>query len=183
MPADLIRTRRLILRPWSPSDTADVFAYAADEEWGRYLPVPSPYSEADAERFVAGQMSLDRQEEFGWAIEHDARVIGGINLRLFSEGLIAEVDYAIARPFWGRGLATEAALAIVDSAFRDFQKLTRVRSMVDARNLASARVLEKLGMKREGLLRSNRFERGEAVDELWYGILRREWETQRPTSR
>jgi [ribosomal protein S5]-alanine N-acetyltransferase len=183
MLAEVIKTGRLILRPWALVDAADVFAYAADEEWGRYLPVPSPYTEPDAEQFVARQISLDRQEEFGWAMEHDGRVVGGINLRLFSEGLIAEVDYAVARPFWGRGLATEAALAILDSAFRTFQELTRVRSMVDARNLASARVLEKLGMKREGLLRSNRFERGEAVDELWYGILRREWETQQPTPR
>jgi [ribosomal protein S5]-alanine N-acetyltransferase len=183
MPPGFIRTERLILRRWAVDDFASVCAYAADEEWARFLPVPYPYSEADAHRFVASQISLDWQEEFGWAMEHDGRAIGGINLRLFSEGLIAEIDYAVARTFWRRGLATEAAVAVVDAAFQDFQKLTRVRSMVDARNLASARVLEKIGMKREGVLRSNSFARGEAVDEAWYGLLRREWEDQRQSRR
>ncbi|HXU81282.1 MAG TPA: GNAT family protein [Polyangia bacterium] len=178
-----IRTERLILRPWALADVASVFAYAVDHEWARFLPVPHPYSEADAHQFVATQMSLDWQEQFGWAMEHDGRAIGGINLRFFSEGLIAEIDYAVARTYWRRGLATEAAVAVVDTAFQSFPKLTRVRSMVDARNLASARVLEKIGMKREGVLRSNSFERGEAIDEAWYGLLRREWEDQRQSRR
>jgi len=174
---EVVMTLRLVLRPWSLADAADVFGYAADEEWGRYLPVPYPYCEADAPRFVAGQISLDRRLHLAWAIELDGRAVGGIDLRLFEEGRIAEIDFAVARALWGRGLATEAAVGVVESAFRGLPSLTRIRSAIDARNAASARVLEKVGMKCEGLLRSNRFERGEAVDEVWYGLLRREWET------
>jgi [ribosomal protein S5]-alanine N-acetyltransferase len=172
---DVLRTLRLVLRPWSLADAADVFAYAADEEWGRYLPTPHPYGEVDAHRFVADQVALDRRVHAAFAIEHERRAIGGVDLRLFEEGRIAEIDFAVARALWGRGLATEAVTGVVDSAFGCWPGLTRIRSMIDARNAASARVLEKVGMTREGLLRSNSFARGEAVDEAWYGILRSEW--------
>jgi len=169
---EVVRTLRLILRPWSLVDVSDVFAYAADEEWGRYLPTPHPYCEADAHQFVASQVSLDRRAHFAWAIEHARRAIGGVDLRLFEEGRIAEIDFAVARALWGRGFATEAVTGVVEAAFRGLPSLMRIRSMIDARNAASSRVLENVGMKREGLLRSNSFARGEAVDEVWYGVLR-----------
>lgn len=173
---EIIRTANLILRPWSLGDVPDVFAYAADEEWGRYLPISYPYREEDAHLFVATQIALDRAEHTAWAMEYKERAVGGINLRVFEQGRIAEMDYAVARSSWGRGFASEAARAVVAAAFRGFPSLLRLRSMIDARNAASARVLEKVGLKREGLLRANRYERGQAVDEAWYGILRHEWD-------
>src|SRR5690349_5472913 len=172
---DRIETPRLALRPWSLGDVADVLAYAADEDWGRYLPIAYPYGEADAHAFVAGQIALDRREHFAWAIALDGLAIGGINLQLVEAGRIAEIDYAIARACWGRGFATEVVGALVDAAFRSIDGLIRVRSCIDARNAASARVLQKTGMKREAMLRSNKFARGEAIDEVWYGMLRDEW--------
>lgn len=88
------------------------------------------------------------------------------------------MGYSIARAFWGRDLATEAARAVVDAAFEMCATLIRVRAMADARNLASIRVLAKAGLKREGILRSNRFVHGQPVDEVWCGILRSEWESR-----
>ncbi|MBC8070814.1 MAG: GNAT family N-acetyltransferase [Deltaproteobacteria bacterium] len=173
---EVIETPRLILRRWAPSDVAAVFGYATDEEWGRYLPVPQPYRESDARDFVAAQISLDGRDQLAWALQHETGVIGGINLRLFAQRRIAEIDYAIARAWWGRGLGTEAAAAVVDAAFHGIDELIRVRSMIDARNVASARVLEKVGLQREGLLRSNGFKRGEAIDEAWYAVLRTQWQ-------
>lgn len=175
---EVVTTARLLLRPWSLRDVAAVFAYAADQEWGRYLPIAYPYTEEDAHQFVTSQIEIDRSEHAAWAIEYDSGVIGGVNLRIFEQGRIAEIDYAVARVFWGRGVATEAVKGVAAVAFRSLPGLLRLRSMIDARNGASARVLEKVGLKREGVLRANRFERGEFVDEVWYGMLRNEWELQ-----
>lgn len=175
MLADVIRTDRLVLRPWAFADVADVLAYANDKEWSRYLPLPQPYFEADARTFIATKVLQNRQEHPSWAIEHESRVIGGINLRFFADHQIGQMGYSIARPFWNRGLATEAARSVLSAAFEAIPDLVRVRAMADARNVASTRVLEKVGMKHEGTLRSNRFLRGEPADEVWYGILRSEW--------
>jgi ribosomal-protein-alanine N-acetyltransferase len=172
---EIINTERLVLRPWSFEDVPDVMSYAPDEEWARYLPVPHPYSEADAHRFIASQMLLDREQHPTWAIRHDGRTVGGINIRFLLDFRVGEIGYSIARPLWGRGLATEASQAIVTAAFSAYPHLMRIRAMADARNARSHRVLEKLGMAREGLLGKNRFVRDEFVDEVWYGVLRSEW--------
>lgn len=111
---EVLRTSRLTLRPWSVHDTAAVLTYASDEEWGRYLPIDYPYSEAAAEAFVASQLALDRVQHFAWALEYEERAMGGLNLALSEGGRIAEIDYALARALWGRGLMTEAVTAIVE---------------------------------------------------------------------
>jgi RimJ/RimL family protein N-acetyltransferase len=76
-------------------------------------------------------------------------------------------------------LATEAARAIMEAAFAAYASLHRIRAMADARNIGSLRVMEKLGMVREGVLRQNRLVRGEFIDEVWCGVLRPEWEVHR----
>ena len=180
---EVIRTERLVLRPWSFDDAEDVFRYANDIEWSRYLRIAQPYSLDDARRFITTQVLPNRQHHFSWAIEHEARVVGGINLRFLSDFRIGVLGYSIARAVWGRGLATEAARAIVDAAFESCPKLACVRAMVDARNLASLRVLEKIAMRREGVLRLNRLGNDGLVDEVWCEISRSEWEVEQAPGR
>jgi ribosomal-protein-alanine N-acetyltransferase len=175
---EVIRTQRLVLRPWSLHDSGDVFLYANDPEWSRYLRIGQPYSLEDAQKFITTQMLLNRQQHPSWAIEHEARAVGGINLRLL-DLRIGMLGYSIARALWRRGLTTEAARAIVDTAFEACPKLARIGAMVDARNLASLRVLEKIGMRRESVLRSNRVSKDGLVDEVWCEISRTEWEADR----
>ena len=141
-------------------------------EWARYLAVPHPSSEDDARCFIASQILLDREQHPSWAIRYDGRSAGGINIQFFLGFRVGEIGYSIARPLWGCGLATEASRAIVAAAFSAYAQLMRIRTMADARNERSHRVLEKLGMTREGLLRENRLARNEFVDEVWYGVLR-----------
>ena len=170
-----IETPRLTLRPWVFGDVDDVLAYAQDEEWSRFLRIlPFPYERSDAEEFVARQVLRDRRTHPNWALVFEDSVIGGVILRLHPEHRLGELGYSIARRVWGRGLATEAASAVIRAAFDAIEELNRIRAMADARNAASRRVLEKLGMTAEGVLRQNRVERGEALDEAWYGILRSE---------
>jgi RimJ/RimL family protein N-acetyltransferase len=176
---DVITTECLTLRQWAFGDVSDVVLYADDREWSRYLPIPYPYSESDAQKFIAAQLLLHREEHPSWAIEHERHVIGGINVRLLSSLRIAELGYSIARPLWRRGFATEAARAVVDSTFLGCPSIVRVRASADARNVASIRVLEKIPMKREGVLRSDRFIRDEPVDVVWCAVLRDEWQSNR----
>jgi [ribosomal protein S5]-alanine N-acetyltransferase len=175
----VIETARLRLRRWQLSDVDDVLAYAQDAEWSRYLrALPVPYGRRDAEEFVARQVLLDPTSHPAWAIALNGVVVGGINLRFQFEHRIAELGYSIARDHWNKGYVTEAASAVMDEAFRTYAELKRIRAFADARNTASQRVMEKVSMKKEGVLRQNRFERGELVDEAWYGVLREEWEVR-----
>jgi ribosomal-protein-alanine N-acetyltransferase len=179
-----IQTERLLLRPFRLDDVDDVLAYARDPEWSRYLRLlPSPYEREDAERFVAGRLLLDPTTHPAWAIALDGRVIGGVNLRFAFEHRSVEIGYSVARARWGRGVGTEAVRAVVDAAFATHHDLNRLWARADIRNVGSQRVMEKVGMTREGVLRENRVERGEAIDEAWFSILRNEWVALNPRHR
>lgn len=178
---EVIQTARLHLRPWRLDDVEDVLAYARDRDWSRYLHnLPVPYTRRDAEQFIARQVLLDPASHPSWAIDLGGTSIGGINLRLTHEHRLGEIGYSIARQYWNRGYASEAATAVIDAAFTSHSDLNRVRAFADARNTASQRVMEKVGMRKEGILRQNRVERGQVVDEAWYGILRDEWRVRTP---
>lgn len=174
---EVIETVRLLLRPYRLGDVEQVFAYARDPEWSRFLrALPFPYRREHAEQFVARQVLLDRGMHPTWAITLGGQVIGGINLRFESGHRSAEMGYSVARDHWGRGVCTEAARAVVDAAYGVCGRLLRLQARADVHNLASQRVMEKIGMVKEGVLRSNRVERGEAIDDAVFSILRREWE-------
>lgn len=153
-------------------------SYADDAEWARFLPLPTPYTREHSEQFVARQLLLPWDQHPSWAIEHEARVVGGINLRFSENERIGEVGYAVARRVWGSGLATEALCSVIDAAFSACPELARIRATADPRNGASLRVMEKAGMRREGTLRKNRYTRGEPADEVWCGLLRGEWKQE-----
>lgn len=176
---EVIETERLVLRPFELTDVDDVLAYAQDPEWSRYLKaLPRPYLREDAERFVARQLLLDRAAHPSWAVVVHDTVIGGINLRFTFEHGLAELGYSIARTHWNNGLCSEAARAVIHSAFSSLDDLNRIQARADVRNGASQRVMEKVGMVKEGVLRQSRIERGEALDEAWYSILRSQWDSQ-----
>ena len=170
-----LKTERLLLRSFSLEDADDVFAYAADGEWARYVPIPYPYQRSDAEEFVARSVLTPWDVHPVFAIVLDDRVVGSVDLSIERDDLTASLAYAIGRDYWGRGLMPEATHSVIDWGFR-CHGLARVWTTADARNLRSLRVLEKLGMTREGLLRSHRVLRDERVDRVYYGLLRQEWE-------
>ena len=168
-----IRTERLLLRPFRADDVDDVLSFSSDPEWGRYLEVPMPYSRRDAEEFVAGAVLLDAGAKLRWAIVHEGHVSGFVNLMPATAGA-AELGYGIARPFWGQGLVTEAANVVLQYGF-DSLGLARIYAYAVVDNRASWKVMEKLGMQREGFLRRHRTIRGEYVDDVLYSIVRDGW--------
>ncbi len=173
-----LRTERLLLRPFRFDDLDDVVAYATDEEWSHYLfGIPQPYTRRSGEEFVAKAVLTEWEREPMLAIVLNGKVIGGVTLRVEREHRLAELGYSIGLEHWGKGLAVEAARALIGWAFPAYD-LQKIYARADAHNRRSWRVMEKLGMTREGLLRSHRLVRGERDDEVIYGLLRPEWEAQ-----
>lgn len=167
--------RRVMLREWRLSDVDDVFAYAVDPEWSRYIPTPLPYTRSDAEVFVASQRLNDASRVVSWVLTvGDDRAVGAVELRRETPHR-ANLGYSIARPFWGRGHVTEAAGLVLDAAFTHWARLHKVCAFCDERNVASERVLVKLGMQLEGRLRGHFLHRDEFIDALQFGMLRPDW--------
>ena len=174
-----LTTPRLVLRPFAPGDVDDVFKYARDPEWAEYLPeAPQPYARKDAEKFIADQMMAPPEKQASWAIVLDGTGIGGIILAVDAQHETGEIDYALAKTHWGQGFMPEAAGAVVDWGFRQ-RGLRKISSHPDIRNRRSWRVLEKLGMVREGLSRSHRKDPRPGhprIDIVSYGLLREAWQ-------
>jgi RimJ/RimL family protein N-acetyltransferase len=152
-PPDTLTTERLLLRRPRRSDADALYEYGGDPEVTRYLIFQTHRSRADAERFLAGcAQRWESGEEYCWVIVLKERdeVVGSIACRI--RGHAAEIGYALSRAWWGAGYATEAGRAVVGWA-TGLSGIYRVWAVCDLENLASARVLEKLGMSREGVLR------------------------------
>jgi ribosomal-protein-alanine N-acetyltransferase len=169
-PAEL-RTERLLLRPFEADDVEDALAYRDDEDFARFLPhIPQPFTRSDAEAFVQLNMSEPWDRSPTFAVVLDGRVIGTVSFEVDAEARSALLGYAIGRAWWHQGIATEAARAAVAWAATAFG-LVRIWAATDARNLRSVRVLEKLGMQREGIRAGDRAGRGgEVVEEVVYGL-------------
>lgn len=149
-----IETGRLVLRAPALTDATAIFnSYARDAEAVRYLTWQPHESIQETEGFLSDCIAAwDGDARFPYIItlRESGEVIGMIELRI--DGYKADVGYVLSRPHWGKGMATEALRALVDWALRQ-ELIYRVWALCDVDNAASARVLEKVGMQREGVLR------------------------------
>ena len=167
-----ITTERMLLRPPRLEDVDDILEFASVPEWSRYLPAPVPYLREHAVKFVARRILASWDDRPLWAMVLEGKVVGGIGLRIDTEHSTGALGYSTAKKHWGRGLTVEAARGVIGWAFSE-RGLAKVYAHADARNRQSLRVMEKLGMTREGRLRDER------VDDVYYGVLRGEWEHAR----
>ena len=144
-PPEAISTKGLVLRRPRISDADDIFdSCAADPEVTRYVIWPPYTDRSEVAPFLQSRLARwDSGEEFSWAITRteEDRVIGMVGCRVREQA--ADIGYVMSRNYWNRGYITEAAKAVV----------YRVWAVCDVENKASARVLEKVGMQREGTLR------------------------------
>ena len=169
-----ITTNRLILRLFQKSDAAAVARLCNNYNiYRNTLYLPFPYEETDALGWMGHHLenfNANRSYEFAIADKNTGELYGAIGLSnnvLFQQG---ELAYWIGEEFWGNGYATEAAQAIVDFAFRK-KNYHKVFARYFGSNPASGKVMEKIGMKKEGLLtdhvkKDDRFE-----DLVYYGIV------------
>ena len=112
-----------------------------------------------------------------FSIVLDGTVVGGIGLEIDTKNNVGELAYSLAREHWRKGLVPEAGQCVIAWAFRDLG-LEKVIAKTDLRNARSTRVMEKLGMTLEAHLRSHVLIEGVRQDEVHYGLLRQEWESQ-----
>lgn len=172
---ETIQTARLLLRPYRWDDINDLMDFATNENWSRYTRPPYPYDRENAEEFLADRVGLSRPDQTVWCLEFDDHMVGDVGFAWHRKNRSAEIAYSLSPNYWNRGLMTEACKVAIDTAFQYDKALNRIYATIDTRNLGSIRVAEKLSMKREGVLRENRLQKGQLVDDAWYAILRTEW--------
>jgi len=179
-----LETERLLLRPYTGGDFEALYAMRADADVARYL-YWEPQTEDEVRQTLAQKIvSLSiRREGDVLALAAEQRSTGALVADVIlhwvsREHSRAEIGYLVHPDHTGRGYATEAARPLLAVAF-DELRLHRVIGRVEARNIGSARVLEKLGMRREAHFVENEFVKDEWQSELVYAILDREWRSSR----
>jgi RimJ/RimL family protein N-acetyltransferase len=175
----ILETERLLLRPLTPDDAATVARLAGSREIAHTtISIPHPYSEDQARGWIGahtGQSATGKEIVFGVVTREDVQLIGAVGLReIDTEHSQAELGFWIAVQAWGKGYATEATRRVIRYAFEEL-KLNRVYAHHMVRNPASVKVLEKLGMKREGLLRQRVRKWGVFEDVVLMAILHDDW--------
>jgi RimJ/RimL family protein N-acetyltransferase len=175
-----LETERLRLRPFGPDDLEALFAIQADESVARWL-YNDPRTLEETRELLArkiGGAALHGEGEWLSAaavLRTTGELVGDVSLHWASEAHgQGELGFVVHPEHQGRGYATEASRPLLDFAFGPLG-LHRVIGRLEPRNTGSARVLEKLGMRREAHLVENEWVKGEWQSELVYAILAREW--------
>lgn len=175
-----IHTERLILRPIAPSDAAAMHVYKSDPDAVRYVPY-EPLERADIEQRIATIWSTTQFTQEGdavsLAVEERATgaLVGDVVLFWRSEAnRSGEVGYIFDPRAAGRGYATETVEALLALGF-DGLGLHRIAARIDERNTASAKVVERLGFRREARLVESEWFKGEWSTLLVYALLEDEW--------
>ncbi len=154
-PPGELETERLLLRLPVQEDARRIYdAYGTDPEVTRYLAWrPFTWPDQAEPRMKQRLEALRTGSELSWVMarsDDPACLLGLVSL--WPHEHHAELGYVLARPWWGRGYMPEATRRVAEWALAQ-PGLVRVWAVTDAENRASARVLEKIGMQREGLLR------------------------------
>lgn len=170
-------TARLHLRPFTEADSEALFALLSDAEVLQYWDSPPWADRSRVQDFLAGCARMAEEGSGARVVverSSDGAFLGWCTLNSWDPTFrSASLGYCFAAAAWGHGYATEAARALLDWAF-DVLDLNRVQAEADTRNGASARVLEKLGFLREGMLREDCIVDGVLSDSWVYGLLRRD---------
>lgn len=175
----VLETERLQLRRLTLQDAHDVFSYASDPEVTKYLMWPPHESIDDSLTFIASAIDLYKKRQPGpWGIvlKETRMIIGTCDYIHWWPGhKRAEIGYALSQQYWGRGLMTEAVREMIAYGFRE-KGLNRIQAMCEIPNIGSARVMEKVGMTDEGVLRQYMIQRGKFRDMKIYAILKKDFE-------
>ncbi len=175
-----LATNRLWLRKLALSDTEDVFEYNSDPEVSRYMTWQAHHSLEETRNFVEKTIDLYRNRSLApWGIvrKEDAKLIGTCGYTSWEVAHAkGEIAYVLSRHFWGQGYMTEALQETISFGFHRMA-LNRIEARVMMQNAASARLLERLGMTPEGVLRKQIFAKGVYHDMQIFSILREEWKS------
>lgn len=158
-----ITTPHLRLRPLTADDAPEIARLAGDWDIARMTAlIPHPYTLADAQSFIASAAGSDHT----FAIERDGVLVGCCGARSVSDSTY-EIGYWVGKPYWGHGIATEAAQALL-AYLRALEPGCVIAISHMAENEASARVIRKLGFRRTGEKETFCVARGAPVPSLTY---------------
>ncbi len=174
-PFPVLETARLRLRELKPSDATSAVQFYTDPDVMRYYDALMHGIDEVQATISAHRRRWEHNEAVRWgiALKGDERVIGTCGIYR-EEFYVGRLSYVLARPYWGQGLMVEALAASIGYGFERYG-LHRLEAQVVVVNVASQRVLEKLGFRQEGLLRERYYVDGRYHDEQVYGLLAREW--------
>lgn len=169
---------RIALRPVTPRDAILLKRWRGEESVRRHQPLPElsvAQIRADLERQRIGDLYRMAGDKYQWVIEVDDEPAGWMTLVVINwEHGLAEVGYALSQPFQGRGLMPVALNQLLADLFLN-TTLERIEARCAVENVASQKVLERVGFTREGRLRAYFQLRGDRVDNYLYAILRHDF--------
>lgn len=172
-----IETNRLLLRLFEETDALEVARLCNNYNiYKDTLYLPYPYSIDDALSWIKNHLdNFNNNKYFEFAITDKAtgKLYGAIALSNHQKFKNGELAYWVGEEYWGNGYATEAAKAILEFAF-DEKQYHKVFARYFHSNPASGKVIEKIGMKKEGILRDHVIKENEYIDLVYYGILKNE---------
>jgi len=172
-----LETERLILRKMRRSDARDLFAYASNAEVTRYTMWNTHRTLRDSEHFLDAIEQRYREGQVtNWGIEYkpNDKFIGTCGFVYWApEHQRAEIGYALSAEYWNQGIMSEAARAVLQFGFQKMD-LNRLEARCNLENIGSERVMQKLGMTYEGVIREQLFIRGRFESVKLYSILRDE---------
>jgi [ribosomal protein S5]-alanine N-acetyltransferase len=180
-----LTTDRLLLRELTDSDWLAVHEYSSDPkvcefmDWG-------PNSARETKEFIKRALRAAKDKprfayDFAITQANSNQVIGAVSLVLIGfPSNQAMIGYVLGHQHWGKGIMSEAVRAVIGFGFATL-KLHRISASCDPSNVASFRVMEKCGMRREGYFVEDKFIKGKWRDTLSYSILLREWEDGKPS--
>ncbi|MCA1561489.1 MAG: GNAT family N-acetyltransferase [Acidobacteria bacterium] len=167
---------RCVVRSWRSSDAASLVRHASNINVARQLRdrFPHPYLRENAKAFLKRVSAEEIPSNF--AIEVDKEAVGGIGFVRGTdiERFSAEIGYWLGEQHWGRGITTEALMLVTVDVFERLN-LLRLFALPFADNIGSARVLEKAGYVREGILRASSVKYGIPRDQAIYARINDRW--------
>ncbi len=177
-----MQTERLVIRRFRPSDAPTFAAYRSDPDIARYQSWSAPYPESEAARVIE-LFAADDPRAPGWfqyaiALPENDELIGDIGVNTHENGMQAEIGFTLSAVWQGYGYAFEAVSRLLDHLFTERQ-MHRVSAECDARNVRSAKLLERLGFAYEGCRREHTFIKGEWTDDQLFGLLASQWPVRR----
>lgn len=175
-----LSTARTTLRALVPGDAGALHRVFSDPEAMRYWSTPAHGDETETAAMIASiRAGFEQGQVLQWGIErdHDQSLLGTVTLLPAAGQPRAELGFILGSEHWGRGYAGEAQRRVVEFAFSELG-MRRLEADTHPGNEASARSLERLGFRREGLLRERWTVAGEVSDSVLWGLLERDWRTR-----
>jgi [ribosomal protein S5]-alanine N-acetyltransferase len=173
----VLETERLLLRKIMSDDLEDMYSYCSNDEVAKYVTWNTHRSLADTKGFVdfvLNQYENGRIAPWGMEYKETGRLVGTIDFVSWQlHHKTAEIGYVISPEYWGKGLTPEASRELIRFGFEKMD-LVRIQARCFVENIASQRVMEKVGMSFEGIIRNGMLVKGQHWDLKLYSIIKEE---------